>query len=60
MTIVAVQETLFTALSLGLRLSVSIAVGILAYGVILIGLFRDHIADDMAMVKTALFSRLRS
>jgi hypothetical protein len=35
--VVAVQETLFTALPLGLRLAVSIAVGILAYGLILIG-----------------------
>jgi hypothetical protein len=58
--VIAVQETLFTALPLGLRLAVSIAVGILAYGLILIGLFRDHISDDMAIVKTALLSRLRS
>jgi O-antigen/teichoic acid export membrane protein len=58
--VIAVQETQFTELPLGIRLTVSIAVGILAYGLILIGLFRDHISDDMAMVRTALFSRLRS
>jgi hypothetical protein len=58
--VITVQETLFTALPLGLRLSVSVAVGIVAYGLFLFGLFRDHIADDVAMVKAALFSRLRS
>jgi O-antigen/teichoic acid export membrane protein len=58
--VLAVQATLFAALPLGLRLATSIAIGILAYGLILIGLFRDHISADMAMVKVALFSRLRS
>lgn len=58
--VAGVQQTLFTALPLGVRLTMSIAVGILAYGSILVGLFRDHVSDDMAMVKTVLYSRLRS
>ena len=57
--VIALQETLFAAFPLGFRLSVSIAAGIAAYGLILFGLFRDHIADDMATVKVALSSRLR-
>lgn len=55
--VIVVQETLFTGLPLAMRLTVSIGVGILAYGLILAGLFRDHISDDLAVVKTALFSR---
>jgi Polysaccharide biosynthesis protein/Polysaccharide biosynthesis C-terminal domain len=58
--VIAVQEMLFTALPLAIRLTASITVGILAYCLILIGWFHDHISDDMAMVKTALFSRSRS
>jgi O-antigen/teichoic acid export membrane protein len=54
--VIAVQETLFTALPLGLRLTVSIAVGILAYGLILLGLFRDHIADNCSILSVAFLA----
>ncbi|HXW71180.1 MAG TPA: oligosaccharide flippase family protein [Methylocella sp.] len=52
--VVSVQQTFFIDFPLGVRLVISGAIGIFAYGAILVGLFRDQISDDIVLIKTAL------
>jgi PST family polysaccharide transporter len=50
----AVQESVSGMLPPGLHFALSIGTGILAYGLILFGLFRDQLKADIALIKEAV------